>query len=270
MFKIASLQTVASGDLQHNLSVAQRLLTQAADQGCNMAVLPEYFCLFGQHDRDKLKIQEKFGAGPIQEKFANLARTYRMFIVAGTIPISTDDPNRVLNSTLVFSPSGSVVCKYDKIHLFSFSSGGESYDESKTLKAGNSVQTFDVEHQNETWRFGLSICYDLRFPEMFRAMGEVDCHLLPAAFTYTTGKVHWEILLRARAIENQCYVVASAQGGEHENGRQTWGHSMVINPWGQIQSYLESGEGIVVGELNHSEIADIRQKLPALKHRTHF
>ena len=270
MFKIASLQMVATGDLQKNLSTAQKLISQAADRACNMAVLPEYFCLFGKHDRDKLSIQESFGAGPIQESLAESAKKNNIYIVAGTLPISTNDPNRVLNSTLVFSPTGEVICKYDKIHLFSFSSNGESYDESKTLQAGNSLSTFEIQHQGEKWRFGLSICYDLRFPEMFRAMGEVDCHLLPAAFTYTTGKVHWEILLRARAIENQCYFVASAQGGTHENGRQTWGHSMVINPWGHIQNVLEAGEVMVTGELNHTELKEIREKLPALMHRTHF
>ena len=250
MFKIASLQMVATGDLTNNLSTAQKLISQAAEQNCKMAVLPEYFCLFGKHDRDKLSIQESFGSGPIQETLSNTAQKNNIYIVAGTIPISTEDPNRVLNSTLVFSPNGQVICKYDKIHLFSFASGGESYDESKTLKPGKDLSTFEI--------------------EMFRAMGEVDCHLLPAAFTYTTGKVHWEILLRARAIENQCYFVASAQGGTHENGRQTWGHSMIINPWGHIQNLIESGEGLVIGELNHSELKDIRQKLPALKHRTHF
>ena len=270
MFKIASLQMVATGDLTNNLSTAQKLISQAAEQNCKMAVLPEYFCLFGKHDRDKLSIQESFGSGPIQETLSNTAQKNNIYIVAGTIPISTEDPNRVLNSTLVFSPNGQVICKYDKIHLFSFASGGESYDESKTLKPGKDLSTFEIENEGENWRFGLSICYDLRFPEMFRAMGEVDCHLLPAAFTYTTGKVHWEILLRARAIENQCYFVASAQGGTHENGRQTWGHSMIINPWGHIQNLIESGEGLVIGELNHSELKDIRQKLPSLKHRTHF
>jgi len=268
MIKIASLQMVASSDVSKNLIAVHNLITQAADQDCHMVVLPEYFCLFGKKDRDKLDIQEKLGSGPIQDFLCQMAQKYSIHIVAGTIPISTSDPHRVLNSTLVYNPSGTVICHYDKIHLFSFSSGNESYDESKTLLAGSKLSCFDISHQNETWRFGLSICYDLRFPEMYRTMGEVDCHLLPAAFTYTTGKVHWEILLRARAIENQCYFVASAQGGLHENGRKTWGHSMIINPWGQICAVLESGEGLVTGSLHKKDIFEIRQQLPALQHRT--
>ena len=152
--------------------------------------------------------------------------------------------------------------------MFSFSSGGESYDESKTLLAGENLSQFELMHDGQSWRFGLSICYDLRFPEMYRAMGEIDCHILPAAFTFTTGQVHWEILLRARAIENQSYLVASAQGGLHENGRQTWGHSMVIDPWGKILAVLDKGEGLITSEIDKNHLLDIRSKLPALAHRT--
>jgi nitrilase len=268
MIKIASLQMVASSDLDTNLRVAQHLIAKAADQNCQVAVLPEYFCLFGKKDHDKLEIQEQLGRGPIQDFLASTAQKYGIHIVAGTIPISTDEPNHVLNTTLVFNPAGEIICQYDKIHLFSFSSGGESYDESRVLQAGSNLSSFDINYQDESWRFGLSICYDLRFPEMYRAMGEIDCHILPAAFTFTTGKVHWEILLRARAIENQCYFVASAQGGTHDNGRQTWGHSMIIHPWGEINSVLEAGEGLITGELLKSDILDVRSKLPALTHRT--
>jgi nitrilase len=268
MIKIASLQMVATSDLDTNLRVAQDLIAKAADQQCQLAVLPEYFCLFGKKDNDKLKIQEQLGRGPIQDLLASTAQKYGIHIVAGTIPISTNDPNHVLNTTLVFNPAGEIICQYDKIHLFSFSSGGESYDESRVLQAGSKLSSFDIHYQDESWRFGLSICYDLRFPEMYRAMGEIDCHILPAAFTYTTGKVHWEILLRARAIENQCYFVASAQGGTHDNGRQTWGHSMIIHPWGEINSVLESGEGLITGEMFKANILDVRSKLPALTHRT--
>lgn len=268
MIKIASLQMVATTDLHKNLVVAQDLIAQAADQLCQVAVLPEYFCLFGKRDHDKLDIQEPLGTGPIQDFLAKMAQQYGMHIVAGTIPLSTDDPQRVLNSTLVFNPEGHCICQYDKMHLFSFSSGGESYDESKTLRAGAHLSYFDITHEAQNWRFGLSVCYDLRFPEMYRAMGEIDCHILPAAFTYTTGKVHWEILLRARAIENQCYFVASAQGGEHDNGRKTWGHSMIISPWGDINAVLEKGVGLITGELQKTHLQEIRQKLPALSHRT--
>lgn len=268
MIKIASLQMVATCDLNKNLDSAQNLILQAASQNCQIAVLPEYFCLFGKKDSDKLKIQEPLGQGPIQDFLANLAQKNKICIVAGTIPISTNNSDRVLNTTLVFNQDGQVICQYDKIHLFSFSSGGESYDESKTLLAGEKLSQFELTHDGQAWRFGLSICYDLRFPEMYRAMGEIDCHILPAAFTYTTGQVHWEILLRARAIENQSYLVASAQGGLHENGRQTWGHSMVIDPWGKILCELDKGEGLVTSEIDKSYLLDIRSKLPALAHRT--
>jgi nitrilase len=268
MIKVASIQMVSDSDLAKNLMTAQELIQEAADQNCQIAVLPEYFCLFGKKDRDKLEIQERFGDGLIQDTLRQWAKDHQICIVAGTIPISTNDPDRVLNSSLVFDRQGQIISHYDKIHLFSFSSGGESYDESRTLTAGKELTQFEVIHENESWRFGLSICYDLRFPEMYRAMGEVDCHLLPAAFTYTTGKVHWEILLRARAIENQCYVIASAQGGLHNNGRQTWGHSMVVNPWGAINVVLEKDQGLIIGELHKNELLEVRNKLPALKHRT--
>jgi nitrilase len=266
--KIASIQMVSSCDLKQNLATAEKLITQASQENCQVAVLPEYFCLLGKNDYDKLSIQEKYQAGPIQDKLAEIAQNNHICIVAGTIPISTDDPMRVFNSCIVFSQTGEPVLRYDKIHLFSFSSGNEAYDESKVLRAGQMPSCFELTYQQETWRFGLSVCYDLRFPEMYRGMGVVDAHIMPAAFTYTTGKVHWEILLRARAIENQCYMVASAQGGAHENGRNTWGHSMIIDPWGSVRTVLEEGEGLICQEMAKSEIQEIRNKLPALKHRT--
>jgi nitrilase len=266
--KIASIQMVANCDLHSNLLSAEKLIGQAADQGCDLAVLPEYFCLLGRNDQDKLRIQENYGDGPIQEQLSTIAQSKKIAIVAGTLPISTGNPDRVFNSSIVFDANGAQLFRYDKIHLFSFSSRGESYDESKTLYPGNQPASFDLNDGGETWRFGLSVCYDLRFPEMYRAIGEVDAHIIPAAFTFTTGKVHWEILLRARAIENQCYVIASAQGGTHENGRQTWGHSMIIDPWGTICSVLEHGEGLISYELSKTDLQEIRNKLPALKHRT--
>ena len=268
--KIASLQMVSGCNLEHNLLTAGRLIAQAAEQGCHIAVLPEYFCLLGRNDQDKLRIQETYGKGPIQDCLANLAKDHQITIVAGTIPISTQDPMRVYNSCIVFDKFGKHLLRYDKIHLFSFTSGNESYNESKTLTAGQQPTHFELVDQDQTWRFGLSICYDIRFPEMYRVMGQVDAHLIPAAFTYTTGKDHWEILLRARAIENQCYVIASAQGGTHENSRRTWGHSMIIQPWGNVCAMLEHGEGLITHELFKSELNEIRNKLPALTHRTFF
>ena len=172
--------------------------------------------------------------------------------------------NRVLNTSLVFSPLGEVVSRYDKIHLFGFDMGDEYYREDKLIEAGSDIVTVD----SPFGKIGIAICYDLRFPELFRAMKEIDLLVIPSAFTETTGKVHWEILIRARAIENQCYVLASAQGGKHENERRTWGQSMLINPWGEIESELKDGEGFVMGRLKKDFIHETRTKLPALKHRT--
>jgi len=268
MIKVASIQMVSSANPTENFQAAERLLAEVAQSGAKIAVLPEYFCLLGQTDRQKLGIQETYGSGPMQEMLANFAKIYQIYLVAGTLPISSDDPERVWNSTLVFNPAGQVIARYNKIHLFSFSKGSESYNESMTLQKGSVPQVFHIQEQGQTWTFGLSICYDIRFPELYRAMGKVDCHLIPAAFTYTTGSAHWEVLLRARAIENQCYVLASAQGGLHANGRQTWGHSMLISPWGEISSQLENGEGFILGILNRQELDDVRANLPALTHRS--
>ncbi|MEY4264899.1 MAG: hypothetical protein RL373_1467 [Pseudomonadota bacterium] len=265
--KIASIQMVSSCSLEQNLAVATKFVQEAAQAGSVLVVLPEYFCLLGKADEDKLKIQESFGSGPIQDHLSKLALQNHVFLVAGTVPLASDNPNRVWNATLVFSPQGQVIARYDKIHLFSFSAGAESYDESITLQKGSTCTTWDIQHGNDSWKFGLSICYDIRFPEQYRSMGTIDCHIIPAAFTYTTGQDHWEILLRARAIENQSYVVASAQGGTHENGRKTWGHSMVIDPWGKIITELAQGEGVIYSELQKKQIIDIRTKLPALLHR---
>ena len=266
--KLASIQMVSSSTLESNLKNARHLIEQAAGAGAQLIVLPEYFCLLGQTDRQKLTIQEPYGDGPIQEFLARVAKQFQVYLVAGTIPLSTDNPERVYNTTLVFNPVGKVISRYDKIHLFSFNKGNESYNESNTLEKGLIPQSFTIQENNHNWHFGLSICYDIRFPELYRAIGTVDCHLVPAAFTYTTGSAHWEVLLRARAIENQSYVLASAQGGTHDNGRKTWGHSMFINPWGEIIHQLKDGEGFILGELNRQSIDDVRANLPALNHRT--
>ncbi len=264
---IASLQMVSSPDVDQNLQTAERLINEASKQGAQLAVLPEYFCLLGHSDKDKLTIQEPIGAGKLQDNLARFAKQANIYLVAGTVPITSSSANRVLNTSLVFSPLGEVVSRYDKIHLFAFKTDKESYDESEVLDAGSTPTTFTINHKGVDWKFGLSICYDIRFPELYRHMGEVDCHILPAAFTYTTGKAHWEILIRARAIENQCYFLASAQGGKHENGRSTWGHSMIVNPWGEINQVIPEGVGLVVSTLSKELINDVRSKLPALKHR---
>jgi deaminated glutathione amidase len=264
---MASIQMVSTPSLDENLEVAARLAKAAADRGAQLAVLPEYFCLMGLKDTDKVNAREIAGSGPIQERLAAMAQDNHIFLVAGTIPLEAKESNKVLNSSLVFNPQGEQIARYDKIHLFGFQTETERYEESETIAAGNQPGEFAINVNGTDWRFGLSICYDLRFPELYRALGKVDCHIIPAAFTYTTGKDHWEILLRARAIENQCYVISSAQGGLHLNQRRTWGESMLIDPWGEILSKLPEGEGFIQGTLSKDKLKEVRSKLPALKHR---
>jgi len=265
--KIAAIQMVSSASLQENLATADRLIKAAVQDGAQLAVLPEYFCIMGLKDTDKVRVREKLGSGPIQEKLAAIAKDNGIYLTAGTIPLEAKDPNKVLNTTLVFSPDGQRIGRYDKIHLFGFQTNTERYQESETIEAGNQPGIIKLNINGNEWTFGLSICYDLRFPELYRALGQVDCHIVPAAFTYTTGKDHWEILLRARAIENQCYVLASAQGGVHQNQRRTWGNTMLINPWGDILANLPEGEGFISGVLSKDKLNEVRSKLPALAHR---
>jgi predicted amidohydrolase len=232
-------------------------------------LLPEYFCLMGKKDTDKCGIAEPQGCGPespIQTQMARLAHDLGIWIAAGTIPLRSDQPPRVRNSLLVYNPQGHQVACYDKLHLFAFDNGKEHYDESRTIAAGQNPVTC----QTPAGHTGLSICYDLRFPELYRGMAAqnpLDLILMPAAFTWTTGQAHWEILLRSRAIENQCWLLASAQGGQHENGRQTWGQSMVIDPWGRVVSQVASGEGLAIADLDPAQTAQVRLNLPALRHR---
>ena len=265
--KIAGIQMVSSASLQDNLETANRLIKAAAHNGAQIAVLPEYFCIMGLKDTDKVNIREKLGNGPIQEALAAFAKDNGIYLIAGTIPLEAKDPNKVLNTTLVFSPDGQRVGRYDKIHLFGFQTSAERYQESETIEAGEQPGIIKVTINGTEWSFGLSICYDLRFPELYRALGQVDCHIIPAAFTYTTGKDHWEILLRARAIENQCFVLASAQGGIHQNQRRTWGNTMLIDPWGDVLANLPEGEGFISGVLSKDKLNEVRSKLPALVHR---
>lgn len=265
--KIASVQMISTPDLQENLDTAGRLISAAVQAGAQLVVLPEYFCMMGLKDTDKVNIRERFGSGPIQERLASFAKDNQIYLVAGTIPLESKDPGKVLNTMLTFDPAGKQIGRYDKIHLFGFQTKTERYQESETIEAGNTPGILKISHQNQEWSFGLSICYDLRFPELYRAMGAVDCHIIPAAFTYTTGMSHWEILLRARAIENQCFVLASAQGGTHLNQRRTWGHSMLIDPWGAILADLPEGEGFISGLLSKEKLNEVRSQLPALAHR---
>jgi len=268
--KIAAIQMVSTGKVQDNLQQAATLLAQAAAQGAELAVLPEYFCLIGQHDTEKLAIQEPFGSGPIQQFLADTARATGLWIVGGTLPLTATQADRVFNSTLVLSPAGACAARYDKIHLFRFDNGTERYDESRVLERGATPTRFALPSKDgHTWQIGLSVCYDLRFPELYRSYSEqgVDLVLVPSAFTHTTGKAHWEVLLRARAIENLAYVAAAAQGGVHPNGRQTWGQSIAIDPWGKVLAELAQGAGVVVAELDATALPRWRGQLPALEHR---
>jgi nitrilase len=263
-FKVAAVQMASGPNVAGNLSEARRLIAKAVEQGARLVVLPEFFAIMGMNERDKIAVSEQPGQGPIQAFLAETARQYKIWLVGGSIPLTASDPEKVLNSCLVFDEQGKQVARYDKIHLFNLALGNESYDEAKTIEPGDRVVVVD----SPFGRIGLAICYDLRFPELFRAMQDVDIIVLPSAFTETTGKMHWEVLVRARAVENLSYVIAAAQGGYHVNGRETHGNSMVVDPWGRVQDRLPRGSGVVVAEVNPSYQASLRISLPALSHRT--
>ena len=267
--KIAALQMVSGPDVAHNLETAWRLAREAARRGAQLVALPEYFCHLGQGERAKLEIAEAPGDGPIQHMLASVARELGVWMIGGTLPIRCDDPGRVRNANCVYAPDGSLTARYDKIHLFRYDNGRESYDEGRVIEPGSEPQSV----QAGALRVGLSVCYDLRFPELYRKLTfeqpHAPCDLLsvPSAFTYTTGSAHWHVLLRARAIENQCYVIAPAQGGTHPNGRRTYGHSLIVDPWGEIVGELPEGEGVVLADVDPARLAAVRRELPALEHR---
>ncbi len=276
--KVAALQMVSTPDLATNLSTAEALIRQAAREGAELVALPEYFCLMGRRDSDKLALAEPDQGltsptpdTPIQHLLARLARELQVWVVGGTLPLRTPQADKVFNAVLVYGPEGQRVARYDKIHLFCFDDGQQRYDEGATLQAGTQPVAFELtDRQGQPWRVGLGVCYDLRFPELFRALGQprpCDLLILPAAFTHTTGQAHWEVLLRARAIENLCHVMAPAQGGLHDNGRRTFGHSLVIGPWGDVLAVQAEGAGVVMADLQPADAALRRQQLPALQHR---
>jgi nitrilase len=262
--RVAAIQMSSGADVDANLRAAEALVAEAAAAGATLAVLPENFALMGAHARDKLAAQERDGSGPQQAFLAQAARRHQMHLIGGSVPLSSRSPDRVWQALLAYGPDGNRTARYDKIHLFRFSDGGEEYDEARTIVPGGTPACLDV----PAGRVGLSICYDLRFPELFRSFGDVALIVVPAAFTYRTGEAHWETLLRARAIENQCYVVAAAQTGTHPGGRRTWGHSMVIDPWGVVVASRADGAGAVIADVDPERIADVRRRLPALAHRS--
>ena len=260
---VAAIQMVSTPDPAENRQAVAARVDEAARAGASMVLLPEYWPLLGMTDADKLAHAEQPGDGPLQQFMSSMAKQHGQWLIGGTIPLASAEPGKVLNTLLAYGPDGELAARYDKIHLFGFTRGQESYDESRTIVPGDDVTVLETPQL----RVGLSVCYDLRFPELYRAMGHCDLMVVPAAFTYTTGRAHWEILLRARAIENQCYVLAAAQGGKHLSGRRTWGHSMLIDPWGEIRAQLPEGEGVVLGELDPEHLSGVRASLPALVHR---
>ncbi len=265
--RVAAIQMTSTPRCEDNLRAAAEQIAEAARQGAQLVALPEYFCLMGLRDTDKLALREADGHGRIQDFLAEQAARHGIWLIGGSIPLAAPEPDRVFNSLPVYDPRGRRVARYDKIHLFSFHRGAESYDEARSIAPGRAPVAFDCAAEGVSLRIACAVCYDLRFPELFRGLGTVDAIVIPSAFTATTGRAHWELLLRARAVENLCYVLAPAQGGRHENGRTTFGHSMLIDPWGEVLAVREDGPGVVLGEIDPARIRDVRASLPALDHR---
>lgn len=264
MFRVAAIQMASGPHVAANLQEAGRLIELAAATGARIVALPEYFGIMGMKDTDKVDVREKDNDGPIQSFLSATAKRHKIWIVGGSVPLEAQTAGKVRNSCLVYNQLGERVARYDKIHLFGFELGPERYSEERTIEPGKQVCTVDSPYG----KLGISVCYDLRFPELYRAMGEVDLILVPSAFTETTGKAHWETLIRARAIENLAYVIAPAQGGYHVNGRETHGHTMIVDPWGVVLDRLPRGSGVVVAGVNPTYQAKIRRSLPALTHKT--
>ena len=262
--KVACIQMASGPFVSANLSEAERLIEIAVGQGARLVALPEYFAIMGLKDTDKVAVREKEGTGPIQRFLAKTAKKHQIWIIGGSVPLESDNPDKVRNACLIYDDKGKQVARYDKIHLFGLNLGNERFREENTIEPGNRVEVVDTPFG----RIGLSICYDLRFPELYRAMNDVDIIVVPSAFTETTGKAHWETLVRARAIENLAYVLAPAQGGYHASGRETHGNSMIVDPWGVVLDRLPRGSGVVIASINAGYQKSLRDSLPALQHRT--
>ena len=261
--RVAALQMVSAPEVAPNLEAAGRLIAAAAAAGARLVALPENFYLIGRQDTDKLRAREAEGTGPIQDFLSRSAREHRVWLVGGTAPLAGTDERRIRGACLVYDDSGKRVARYDKMHLFRFTAGDERYDETRTLEAGDRP----VAVASPFGRLALSVCYDVRYPELYRSLGAFDAMFVPSAFTVPTGAAHWETLLRARAIENQAYVIAPAQGGEHASGRRTYGHSMIVDPWGEILAVQPEGEGVVLAEMDLERIREVQAALPAHANR---
>jgi nitrilase len=267
MGKVAAIQMTSSHIVADNLAAAAALLTEAKDAGADIACLPENFCFIGLKDADKLAIAEADGSGPVQQFLSDTARRLKMWILGGTIVLRGDTPTRVANSSLLIDDAGKRVARYDKIHLFDVTIPGrnEQYRESSHVMPGREPVLADT----PVGRLGLSVCYDMRFPELYRELVTQGAEWLamPAAFTVPTGRAHWETLLRARAIENLCYVVAPAQSGTHSSGRETYGDSLIVDYWGQVLSRLAKGTGVITADIDLGKQAESRVRFPALANR---
>ena len=261
--RMAAIQMASGPNVSANLAEAERLIKMAVAGGARLVALPEYFAIMGLKDGDKVKVREKQGSGPIQKFLSSQAKKHGIWIVGGSVPLECENPKKIYNSCLVYDDKGKQVARYDKIHLFGLNLGNENYREETTIQPGDLVTVVDTPFG----RLGLSICYDLRFPELYRAMPDVDIIAVPSAFTATTGKAHFETLVRARAIENLAYVIAPAQGGYHLSGRETHGDSMIVDPWGNILDRLPRGSGVVMAGINRAYQKSLRTSLPALGHR---
>lgn len=260
---VAVVQMVSGMNVNDNVQRMRYWVQQAVMQGAKWVVLPEYWFLMGQQDTDKLAWAEPLGTGYLQTALSAVAKEHQITLFAGTIPLMSRQEGKVLNSLLVYGADGILQSCYDKIHLFGYSGLGEHFAEADTIEAGRLVPSLLC----DGWKVAQGICYDVRFPELFRQQLPFEVLVLPAAFTATTGKAHWELLLRARAVENQCYVLAAGQGGLHENGRTTFGHSMIIDPWGEVMTVLPEREGVLLAELSPCRLHSVRSRLPALQHR---
>ena len=272
MTRIAAIQMASGTNVSANLNEAKRQISLAVQAGAKLIVLPESFSIMGLQDADQIKVAEDEGTGPIQDFLSEQAIKNKIWIIAGTIPIKLNSDNsqygkKIYASCLVYNEKGENISRYDKVHLFDahIELTDETYKESETFEAGNKA----VVVETPFGKIGLAICFDLRFPELFRqlALLKAEIIVVPAAFTASTGKAHWEVLLRARAIENLCYVIASAQGGYHVNGRETYGNSMIIDPWGIVLDCLEQGSGHVVVDINIENVSNIRKNFPVLQNR---
>ncbi len=265
--KVAAIQMASGPNVKANLAEAEKLIKIAVQQEAELVVLPENFAIMGMAETDKVKIAEDFGSGLLQDYLKDMAVKYNIWLVGGTIPLSSEQPGKVFAACLLINPKGEVVTRYDKIHLFdvTIEASNESYTESETISAGNDVVVVDTPFG----RLGLAVCYDLRFPELFRAMVEQKMEIcaLPSAFTSLTGKVHWESLLRSRAIENLSFMIAADQGGYHVGGRETHGDSMIVDPWGQVLNRLPHGTGVVVANIDMVKLEHTRKMFPALEHQ---